>query len=123
MSSSELNRWSGHGFNRERARNPHAALVDIGLIVERFLIRVASNRDRVNLLPCHALANLRIVGDGFQRDVRHALVAKSAPDPLFRMGEFVVIEVRRPSDVALASVVATREVSHVIQRRPHCSAT
>ena len=37
----------------------------------------------INLLAGHALFDIRIVGDGFQRDMRDAFVNKTFPDITF----------------------------------------
>src|SRR4051812_35649702 len=82
----------GYRLHRERSCYPHAALVDVRLIVECFLICVPRD-SRINLLTRHAFLDLRIVRNGLQRDVRHCLVTKSAPDSLVWMCDVVVVEV------------------------------
>ncbi len=66
-------------FHRERPAHTHALVVFVGLVVERFGLRVFGD-GRVDLLPRHALCNVRVVSDGLERDVRHALVDEAAPD-------------------------------------------
>ena len=97
-------------------------------------------QSRLKLLPDHV--DLGIVSDGLERDVGHAFVDETFADvpsglvfrrdfasefrflldSLGRVGQQVVGYLAAISRVR-ASARATRLVSQVIQRRPHCSAT
>ena len=66
-------------FDGERPGHADRLLVLVGLVVERFGLGVPGD-GRVDLLPRHAFADVRVVGDGFQRDVRHALVDEALAD-------------------------------------------
>ena len=57
-------------------------VVFVGLVVERFGFGVAGD-GRVDLLARHAFLDVRVVGDGLERDVRHALVDKALADVAF----------------------------------------
>ena len=85
----------GNGFDCERPGDAGARFVDVGLVVERFLVGVAGDGG-VDLLAGHAFADFGIVGDGFEGDVRDGLVAEAAADAFFGVREFVVVEIRRP---------------------------
>jgi hypothetical protein len=65
--------------------------------------------------------DLGIVGNAFERDVRHGLVDEAARSP--RAGSAARSSQSWRSSALLGQVMATREVSQVIQRRPHFSAT
>ena len=65
----------GQAFHGEGAAHAH------GLVVERFGIGVAGNGG-VYLFAAHAFVDVRVVGDGFERDVSHALVDEPFADVL-----------------------------------------
>lgn len=48
----------------------------------------------VNRFARHAFADVWVIGDGFERDVRHGLVFEAGADALARMRKVVVIEQR-----------------------------
>ena len=47
---------------------------------------------RIDLFARHALLDVRVVGDGFERDVGHGLVDEAAANALARMCQLVVVE-------------------------------
>jgi hypothetical protein len=69
-------------LHREWPAHPHGLVVFIGLVVERFGVGVAGDGG-VDLLARHALLDIRVVGDGFERDVRHSLVDEALFDVAF----------------------------------------
>ena len=69
-------------FHRERAGDAEAFVVFVRLVVEQFRVGVAGDGG-VNLRALHAGFNVGIVGDGFERDVRYALVNETAFDVAF----------------------------------------
>ena len=64
------------------------------MVIKRFLRRVAGDGG-VDLCTAHALPDIGIVGDGLERDMGHGPVFESTPDALVKVGQFVVVEVRR----------------------------
>ena len=130
-------------LDRERAGDADALVVLVGLVEEHLGVGVAGDGG-VDLLARHALVDVGVVGDRLERDVRHALVDEALADvaagrvasvaalpvssasfsiALGRVGEQVVRDSCAPIRRVRASASATRLVSMVIQRRPHCSAT
>jgi hypothetical protein len=63
----------------ERPSHADALSVLVRLVVEELGVGVAQDR-RVDCLARHALRDVRVVRDGLQRDVRHALVDEALAD-------------------------------------------
>ena len=66
-------------LDRERAAHADALVVLVGLVVERLGVGVAGDGG-VDLLAGHAFLDVRVVGDGLEGDVRHALVDEALAD-------------------------------------------
>jgi hypothetical protein len=71
-------------LDRERAADADGLVVLIRLVVQHLGLGVAGD-SRVDLLPCHALLDVRVVGDGLERHVRHTLVDKGLADVTLRL--------------------------------------
>ena len=66
-------------LDRERAGDADGLVVLIRLVVQRLRLGMAGD-GRVDLLPRHALLDVRVVGDGLERHVRHTLVDEALAD-------------------------------------------
>ena len=93
MSSDFVDGFNGrsrHGLNGERAGDAHSLFIYFRLVVEGFLRRVAGNR-HVDLRPRHALFDVRVMGDGLERDVWYGLVIEASADTFLRTRQFVIV--------------------------------
>jgi len=81
----------GHRLDGERTADAGFLLVHEGLIVERLLRRVAGDGG-VDLLARHALLDVRVIGDGLERHMRHGFVFEAASDAFLRVRQLVVVK-------------------------------
>ncbi len=75
----------GQALDGERTGDSHLLAVLVGLVVEHLEVGVPFDGG-VDLLPRHSLADVRVVGDRLQHDVRDPLVHEPMADVAGRRG-------------------------------------